>query len=177
MIASCRARVEQVRADMNAVETAPLPASDQVKRAVAQIDELAAHGEPVLQPDGQIEWPQTDLYLRVSGSLTAVNGEIIDSAALVAWIHRDALRTKVAALITEQSDDKAAIAPADKPKRLAALRADLLSIERLECAAIEAANSDDYRSDTTQGHCSDWRTIFRRRATKSDPSFTKEARP
>ena len=133
---------------MVAVQTAPLPAADQVKRAVAQIDEMAARGEPMLQPTGEIEWPVTELYLRVSGSLSAVNGEIIDAPALMAWLHRDALRKRVATLITEQADDRAAIAPADKSRRLAALCADLLAVERLECAAVEAAGTDDYRADT-----------------------------
>ncbi len=145
-IASCRARVEEIRAEVIAVQTAPLPSSDQLKRALAQIDEVAARGEPTFQPTGEIEWPMMDLYMRVSGALAAVNGEIIDAQALVVWLHRDALRKKVAALITEQADDKAAIAPAERPKRLAALRADLLAVERLECAAVEAANTDDYRA-------------------------------
>ena len=144
VMATCRARAEQIRAEMIAVETAPLPSADQVKRALAQIDEVAARGEPTFQPSGEIEWPMADLYMRVSGAPAAVNGEIIDSAGLIMWIHRDTIKKKIAALITEQADDKAAIAPAERPKRLAALRADLLAVERMECAAIEAANTDDY---------------------------------
>ena len=78
VIETCRARAEQIRAEMIAVETAPLPSADQAARAMAQIDELAARGEPTFQPTGEIEWPMADLYLRVSGALAAVNGEVID---------------------------------------------------------------------------------------------------
>ena len=101
----------------------------------------------------------------MSRSLAAVNGEIIDSAAIFVWACRECSRKKVTALIQEQADDKAAIAAADKPKRLAALRADLLAIERFECAAIKAANTDDYRAIRPARHPRTWRTNFRLHAT------------
>ncbi len=152
VIATCRARVEQIRAAMITVDTAPPPSADLIKKALEQVDDLARRGEPDLSllfaNAGGVEYPMTDLFLRVSGSPTAVNGEVADTLALLAWLHRDALRKKVAALITEQADDEAAIAPADKSRRLDALRADLLAVERLECAAVEAAGTDDYRADT-----------------------------
>ncbi len=146
-IAMTRARIEDLRAQMVAVQTAPLPAADQVKRAVAQIDEMAARGEPLLQPDGGIEWPTEYVQMMVTGAPAAVSREMIDAPALLAWLHRDALRKKITALINEQADDEAAVAPADRPPRLAELRANLLTVERLECAAVEMANTDDYRAD------------------------------
>ena len=146
-IAMTRARIEDLRAQMVAVQTAPLPAADQVKRAVAQIDEMAARGEPLLQPDGGIEWPTEYVQMMVTGAPAAVSREMIDAPALLAWLHREALSKRITALITEQADE-AAVAPADKAPRLAELRANLLTVERLECAAVEMAATDDYRADT-----------------------------
>ena len=72
------------------------------------------------------------------------NGETVDALALIAWLHRDALRKRVVALIEEQSDDADAIPRDKRPKMITDLRADLLVVELQECAAV---TDDGYRAE------------------------------
>ena len=137
-----------------AVQSAPSPSSEAIACAVAEIDALALDGEPDIEAvatnAGPIAWPTSALFIQVApaGGMVAASAEVVAVPALLAWWDRDGLVSRITALIQSRSDDENAIASGQRPKMVADLRADLLEVERTECSGVEAAGTDDYRTDT-----------------------------
>ena len=90
-----RRRGRELKADLHRIRSAPYPSAHAKKRMRAQIEELAQRGPSVarlVEHDGPVEFPTLSLMVLVRGGQGAVGHvEVIDTAALFAWLHRDTL--------------------------------------------------------------------------------------
>lgn len=68
--------------------------------------------------------------------------EVIDTMALFAWFHRDALVARLEAEIDTLADDAAALSSQEREQRLAEIAADRLIAERAECALLSRMQAD-----------------------------------
>lgn len=154
VIMSCRGEIQKIRDRIAEVEIAPRPADEVVAAALAEIDALAARGEPAFEAlsdgSGGVTWPMQalDLIARSSdGAPLAANASDVDTLGLIAWLMKPALVKAVSAAVYEQdAGSPTAIASSQRPKLLTQLRNSLLEIERAEELAIEeletATNTD-----------------------------------
>lgn len=149
-----RRRLRELAADQHRVESAPFPSSYAKARARAAIEQLAERGVPNVSPlveaGHDIDWPMTMTRLELaaivgkSGDQIAgrAMGEVVDTMALFAWLHRDALVAKLEAEIGTVADDTAALSPEDREQRLAEIAADRLATERAEAALVRRMQED-----------------------------------
>ena len=152
-IERCRERINQLQAELAEVEAAPLPSSVAKKRAAEQISALASGRRPdvmqlILDARGSISWPtRHDHVLSEHGG--SVSSQ--DAVGLLAWLFKDQMIAAVNREIDAAAMDDEALSPADKAKKLAELRAEILACERDECAFIDQAAKDGmsiaYRAD------------------------------
>jgi hypothetical protein len=70
-----------------------------------------------------------------------------DILGLFCWLHGDAMIRKLESDIDELADDEGALSDDEKREREAAILADILEIEREECALIEAGAPYALRPD------------------------------
>jgi hypothetical protein len=98
---------------------------------------------------------EVGMFLLATPASPAVVGfvTLIDTAALMAWLHRDALLKRVDAEITAEADDTVALSPAKRQKQGAEVMGDLLAAERDEAALVWRAQGDglpvEHRADAS----------------------------
>ncbi|RWI92863.1 hypothetical protein [Mesorhizobium sp.] len=160
---AARKTIDSLRADRQQVQAAPFPSS-KVKQAIrSQVDALAAQGRPDLfgavEYGAPVGWPKTLLTIPSSGLMlnddkrTSMIGsartETVDTMALFAWVHRDALLAALDKELAEVADDDAALDDATRAKKLQQIAEALLDAERADCALVAAGNDTmAYRIDT-----------------------------
>ncbi|QHO78205.1 hypothetical protein ACH79_42120 [Bradyrhizobium sp. CCBAU 051011] len=155
-------RSRELLADENRARSAPLPSSEGIGKARTEIERLAQRGEPdvsaLVEVGAPIRWPQTvqrlDLVAMTHEQKSIfgdARGEVADPLALLCWLHRDQLLTRLEKLIAENSDDGNALSEQDRAEKLAEIDGDRLEVERQEAALIwrmqEAGQSVDFRQD------------------------------
>ncbi len=134
-----RRRCRELKADQHRIASAPYPSSYAKAQMRAQIEALAMQGAPsvsrLVELDGPVDFQTQRLRSEAFGAETPVLvfGEVPDTIALVAWLHRDLLIKRLDAEIDAEADDASSI---DREVRAAEAEADLLATERDICSLI-----------------------------------------
>jgi hypothetical protein len=124
------------------------------------VEQLATRGAPsvslLIEHDRrEIGWPMTQLRSEVLGGEhpALAFAEVPDAVALLAWLHRDALIKRLDAEIDAEADDAASLSHEERQRREAVAQADLLAVERDECALTWQAQSQglpvEHRADVS----------------------------
>lgn len=151
-VSAQRSKLEKLRDDLAAVESATLPADEAKKIARRQIAELAEKGRPnVLQLiEGRREFSFAKHFVGAPFAYGA-DGQIVgragrngyepDSIALLAWLFEPQLVAAVEKEIDSAADPSSALSDEQIAKKRGQLRAAILLAEREEEALIEAAEA------------------------------------
>ena len=151
-----RRRGRELRADLHRIESAPFPSSYAKQRMREQIEALAMQGEPdvtnLIEHDGKIDFQMQRVTSEVHAEKRALAfTEVLDAAALVAWVIKDALVKRLDAKIAAEADDPAALSHEARQQREAEVQGDLLAVERDEAALVWQAQQSllpvEHRSD------------------------------
>jgi hypothetical protein len=150
----------ELRADLHRIDSAPYPAAYCKQRMREQVSILAQRGEinvAALIEDGngklqfQRELLRVQMHNIPKAPAAVGYAEAVDPAALVAWLFKEALIKRLDAEIDSEQDDKAALSPEAREKAAAEVMADLLAVERDECALVWQAQAQnlpvEHRSD------------------------------
>ena len=96
-----RAKIATARAEVERARIAPRPSSDAKKRVRATVANLAARGRPdlldLVERGGEIAWPTVSVATQNADPFVGGvgYGEMPNSLAVFAWLHGDALITKL----------------------------------------------------------------------------------
>lgn len=135
-----RRRASELRADVARVQSAPYPSAYAKERMRQEVEQLARRGAPLVarlvEMNEPIDWPTHQLRTQVHNTNTPAIGftETVNSLALVAWLHRDALVAKLDREVDAASDDVAALSIEERQRREAEVMEALLATERDESA-------------------------------------------
>jgi hypothetical protein len=151
-----RDRIASLRADLHEVRSACLPAAVVKAMIRKQIADLAARGRidvlPSIEIGRAIVWPSTTTIARVAGPAGEALGPVAtpDVLGLLAWLHGDKLVKLLEGEVDELADDSHALSDDDRSKRERELLSAILEAERIEVAAVEAADTSEIvmRPDT-----------------------------
>ena len=136
-------RCREYRADLAKIAAAPIPSAQARAKMRRTIEALARRGEisvsGLVAYNGDISFPTTQVRALVhnveqSGAVAFV--EVCDTAAVTAWLHRDALIAKLDNEISAESDDDAALDADERQRRQSEAQASLLVCERDLAALI-----------------------------------------
>jgi hypothetical protein len=134
-VAKLRRRAADLRKQRETTRNAPPPAAYVRARLREQIEELSARGAPSLRQNGDIEWPQQRVQVEVLGTPGLVGWATLpDTMAMQAWLHRDAMITRLDGMVP--ADKPQTLSGAEREKREAALSVELLGVERNLCSLI-----------------------------------------
>jgi hypothetical protein len=105
-------------------------------------DQAIEHGEP-------ISFATRNYQVQVLNADPSAIGfvELPDMLAILAWLHRDALIAALDREIDEVADDPNALTDEQRRKAEVEILADLLAIERKECALVKTAQSQRLPAD------------------------------
>jgi len=136
-----RRRVRELRANLHAIRSAPMPSAHCKRRMREQIEALAARGavnvSGLVEHDGDIEWPRAQQTVAVRGGQGAsATVEQSDTPALIAYLFKDLLLKKLDAEIDNEADDGSALSVDVRQRQEAEVRADLLAVERDESSLV-----------------------------------------
>jgi hypothetical protein len=153
--------ISPTSAELAKVQKAPWPTASAKQRAKSVIDALAEAGQPPIGALIRTDQPLTFNTTTTRAIVANLNREAIagipvaftettDVLALFCWTFGDKLLAKINARIEELGDDKNALDQTQREVREAELGAEILDIERAECAPIWAADGEtlDFRPDT-----------------------------
>jgi hypothetical protein len=128
-LAAVRRKILEAGAAMHEIESAPVPSSEAKAMARRQIEARAAAPSIGWLLDGAkvFEWPDDPDSERHEP----------DVLGLLCWVHGPAMIAKAEAEIDQLADDENALTDAERAKRLAAVKAERLELERREEAVIE----------------------------------------
>lgn len=156
-ISKLQRRGRELKADLNRIQSAPYPSAHVRAKVRAEVEALASRGMPVVsdvvEHDRSLAWPMQRLQANVYDGErpTFASTEVVDTLALFAFVHRQALLDALDALVTEESDDAAALTHVEREKRAAVVMGDLLAVEydeaALTWAAIEERLPVEHRPD------------------------------
>ena len=137
------------RADLAAIEAAPISSVVAKQMARKQIGEIAARGEPscfgLIENRAAIGWPRTTYYdhdidpralFDTSAPPIPTAAPGFDAFSFYIWHNRDAVIAAIEAKIDEAADDASALSDDERSKRRLVTLADILRIEREEEALI-----------------------------------------
>jgi hypothetical protein len=154
-----RRRVRELRADAHRIRSAPFPSAHCKAQMRSQIEALAMQGAPVvgdlIENDRQIVFQTLAVRSQVYNTEvpSVAFAELPDAVALFAWTFKDALVKRLDAEIDAEADDKAAMSHEARQKAEAEVMADLLAVERDECALVWQAQSQnlpcEHRADVS----------------------------
>ncbi len=144
--------VAHLHADRREILAAPCTAADTKKRAIAEIEFVASHGQVSaarsVESGAPLKWPTSDRHriqpLTVRGFGRQVPGldesffqsEIDAGMAVAVWANRDQIIERVCAEIAEHEDPEYALSDEDRAAKLAALAEQMLEAERKVAALI-----------------------------------------
>lgn len=144
-LAAIRDKLAKRRDERQAVVDAQVPASVVIEQARSAVEALAERGQPNVM--GCIEGGAPFRF--AAGALEPVtrggSGYVqssIDASALLAWLFKDELVSRIETLIRENADDASALTDAERKSRLEQIDAEILQIERVEEAVIEALHAE-----------------------------------
>jgi len=153
-----RGELAALRATRAEIEASPLPAAHCKALAQSQIAALAAAGAPdvfgLIEAGAPVRWPQIGMAgtARVVGEGTAAGGyadvQGTDPVATMAWLFQQQIVEAIERQTDECADDSNALTPKERQGKLAAIDAEILSVERSEIAFVEmAADAVMHRAD------------------------------
>ncbi|CAJ0848995.1 hypothetical protein AMST5_00059 [freshwater sediment metagenome] len=149
-VAEVRARIEKHRAERQAAIDAPQPSESAKARARAEIEALAEKGAPsvmalIESPNGGIEWPSSYQLAGAAMRGHEVVGRVgrdgykFDPLPFSVWLNKAELIKRIEAEIDSRADDRSALDPATRQKKIAQADANRFEAELLEEAIICAA--------------------------------------
>lgn len=144
-VEAIRRDIQRLKAELEAVELAPLPLADLKAKVRAMVDDLAERGRPVIR----IERAGFDLkWSRPSGM--DPGSAPSDAAAFAAWMQPELLIARFEQEIDDAASRDAGPSPLSVADRAACsneLKAAILDAERLEESLLEGAPEIARRSD------------------------------
>jgi hypothetical protein len=151
-IEAIRQRIARQRAELEAARTAPFPSGVCKRLAREQIEALAERGTPSVLPlvehGRSIAFPKADTRGQLFGHVASPDHPQItgfsahdapDSLAVLAWLFRNEMVSRIEAEIDEFADDENALDDSQRAAKSVDLLAEILECERVEEAIIEAA--------------------------------------
>lgn len=128
------------------IRAAPRPRAEIVDDLAAQIDAVAAQGQPdiraLIESGHEPHWPTTStncLTANADGTTGAGMVSFTDTLALMCWLCRDQMVERMTALVAEQHDDELSLSTDERRDRLADLDRRLLEVERTEAGLLDMA--------------------------------------
>ncbi|WP_338822727.1 hypothetical protein WDM22_02070 [Bradyrhizobium septentrionale] len=149
-------RVRELKADLHRIQSAPFPSSYAKQRMREMVEQLAARGTPdvtnLIEHDRNIIWPTLRVQSEVHGAQRSLAfHEATDVVGLFAAILKPAMISFLDTLVDAEKDDAAALSHEARQQAEAEVMADLLAVERDECALIWAAQAQglpvEFRAD------------------------------
>jgi hypothetical protein len=125
-----RQEILGVQHELAGVRTAPMSKAEAAAAIRRQVDELAARGRPIIDT--------------VSGTLNVRAWRTADTAAVLAWLHRDTL---IARLTAELGDNADGLSAADRQTRVKQFKTRLDALERQEELLVVRALADGIAVD------------------------------
>jgi hypothetical protein len=139
-----RRRAIELKASLNAVRSAPFPASYAKQRLREQVEILAQRGEPNVAAlveradDGKLEFPRMLARAQVRNVPKAPAAtaycELFDAEGVIAFLLKETLIKRLDSMLDSKANDKIALSPEARAEAEARAMADLLDIERQEAA-------------------------------------------
>jgi hypothetical protein len=156
-----REAVARLMADLAAARDAPRTKAEAKAAALAELDALAAQGEPDLSRlshrDGAITWPTTNAgpqTVRIDGAFGVYQPPASSQVSpFDVWLHRDTLAKRLSAAIDAHPEAPGAMSTNTRADAIERLERELLAAERLEaqavneCAATGAPTSHRHDAD------------------------------
>jgi hypothetical protein len=151
------------------VAAAERTGDEAIKLANEQIDSIARapNPAPLLAKNGPVEFPTVSKHVMVGAELITV--DVPDTAGMLAWLHRDALKKKLADEIKANASPDA-LPAAEREKRLRELDAEILALARREEALIELIEADGGEVIRTGEHV-DYRAVLHLSDAMPAPRF------
>lgn len=151
-IDNARHKLAELRADLHAVQSAPLPAATVKAQIMQEVSDLASRGAPdvprFIDAGPPLQWPVKDVMANIEG-FAAVEGaprvqgfashQQVDAHAVLCWLFRDEITARLCGEVDELSDDAASLTDDERAEREAALRDAMLATERFEEELIRQA--------------------------------------
>lgn len=134
-----RGEIAQAKADLHRIASAPLHSVEAKAAVRRQVEAMAEAGAPDVGPvlEGEpIRWPT---FIQRSNSNEVVVTGAPDTRALLAWLFKGPLLTRLEAEIDAASDDRIALSSVQRRAEDARVRASLLALERAEEELIASA--------------------------------------
>jgi DNA repair exonuclease SbcCD ATPase subunit len=138
--ADCAVRLEQqcraISQQILDAKAAPSPSGETIERITKEIHALAAAGVPDIfetSESGAIAWPtrrQEVAGFTTTGDRVMVGHSPIDAAAVLCWLHRDAIIEKLSDEIRAHADDASALSRDDRQALITELSGRRLGLER-----------------------------------------------
>jgi hypothetical protein len=146
-IERCRRDLRALDTKLEQIDAAPIPSSEAYRIACEEIDQLAQAGAPsvaaLIQYGGKIGWQEsTSWAFGLDPNLAVAPSKQLDSLAHDCWLHNDATKAKIRALIQENADDQTALMPEERAERRAEVLRDMLHIERVEEFFISTSDAN-----------------------------------
>ncbi len=143
-LARTREEIAQLRAELHRIASAPLTSVEAKAAIRREIEALAEAAAPDVGPtlEGQgIRWPGPRA-LAYAGSETTVWGESrhLDVRGLLAWLMKGPVLTRLEADLDAIADDANALSTVQRRAEDARVRREMLALERIEEALIEATS-------------------------------------
>jgi hypothetical protein len=153
-IQNIRRQIERLDVEYHAVESTLAPPADLKERLIASVDQLAAEAGPGLFPATRIGPPvNISERLQLPG-FGVVRDHVADTKLhagtvnFLVWLLRDILIERFSQLIDEQTRGGDVMTDAERDKRLRAISAKKLEVERVEERLIElSGNAVPRRAD------------------------------
>jgi hypothetical protein len=147
-ISKLRHQIDEIAEDMRQVHNAPFSASLAKTVSREKIERMAAAGAPDVLHCIDTGEPFKFSFLGAADELSLAGADL--RACQLAWLHKDEMIAKIEAEIDELADDVNALDPAEREAKLAALAAQKLKLERIECELIQTnLNQFEYRADVS----------------------------
>jgi hypothetical protein len=146
-IQNIRQQIERLDVEYRAVESTLAPPADLKKRLIASVDQLAAEAGPGLFPATRIGPPvNISERLQLPG-IGVVRDHVADTKLhagtvnFLVWLLRDILIERFSQLIDEQTRGGDVMTDAERDKKLRAISAKKLEVERVEERLIELSGN------------------------------------
>ncbi len=148
-----RRRGRELKADLHRVRSSPWPSTIAKTKERQRNEQRAESGRPfaerAIEHDEQIPFPTRTHQVRILNGAPDLIGfvELPDMLAILSWLHRDAMTAALDREIDQVADDPNAMTHEQRQKAETQILADLLAVEREECALVRIARAQDLPAD------------------------------